>query len=109
MGSFLYLLNMYFDGGFRSDDFSTVYRGLNLTDEEREEFINKEDGIIEFKAFTSTSKNRELAELFGNTLLIIDLSPELTSWRTRLMNGKRYSGADVSNVSNFPDEEEFLI
>ncbi|CAF1023941.1 unnamed protein product [Rotaria magnacalcarata] len=109
IGSFVYLLNMYFDGGFRSTDFSTVYRGLTMTHEEREEFINKEDGIIEFQAFISTSKNRELAEWFGDTLLIIDLSPELTSWRTRMMNWKRYSGADISNVSIFPEEEEFLM
>ena len=53
-----------------TNDTRTVYRGLNLTDAEREQI--RRSNIVPFESFTSTSKNRQLAELYGNTLLIID-------------------------------------
>ncbi|CAF4464799.1 unnamed protein product [Didymodactylos carnosus] len=45
--------------------------------------------------FTSTSKNRRKAQDFGNTLFIIDIS--------------FVSGLDISQYSNFPQEEEVLF
>ena len=82
-----------------------VYRGLTLTDSERQAFMIKEENTsITFTSFTSTSRNRILAESFGDTLLVIDLNVE---------NTKKYKnvgcGADVSSLSDFPNEEEFLM
>jgi hypothetical protein len=103
MGPFWYLFNMFFEDIHRFD-FNTVYRGLNLSDEEREELMKEEE--IQFKAYTSTSKNRTLAEWYGNTLLIIDLESDVNTW---VSNYRRHSGADVSEISYFKEEEEFLI
>ena len=79
-----------------------VYRGLNLTDAERKRIIKKD--IITFKSFTSTSRNRELAEWYGDTLLIIDT--KVFDDVSRYHDG---CGTDISAVSQFPEEEEFLI
>jgi hypothetical protein len=80
----------------------TVYRGLNLDDDQRQDFMKKD---IKFTAFTSTSRNRVLAEIFGNTLLIIDLNVENFFF---MIDGV-HCGAYISHLSNFPEEEEFLI
>ncbi|CAF3905449.1 unnamed protein product, partial [Rotaria sp. Silwood1] len=70
LGPFCYLLHNYFQHIPRKDIF-TVYRGLTLTDEQREDFMKEK---LTFTSFTSTSKNREKAEQFGDTLLIMDLN-----------------------------------
>jgi hypothetical protein len=47
----------------------TVYRGLNLTDEQRDKFVKLDKKErIRLLSFTSTSRNRASAEQFGNTL-----------------------------------------
>lgn len=101
LGPFCYLLELYLMT-FSTNDIQKVYRGVDLTDEQRQEFMKKE---IIFKSFTSTSANRKVAEMYkNNTLLIIDLNvkhPEL--------HGHIRRGADISSLSQIPDEEEFLI
>lgn len=50
----------------------TVYRSLNLTDEERKEFMKDK---VTFRSFTSSSSDRAVAKFYdGNTLLIINLN-----------------------------------
>ena len=102
-GPFCWLLYRYLYN-IKTTKGLTVYRGLTLTDKEREDFMADD---IRFRSFTSTSKNIEVAEMYGgNTLLIIDLHV--------LLYGKKAEdnircGADISHLSSFPDEEEFLI
>ncbi|CAM2721543.1 unnamed protein product [Rotaria socialis] len=83
-------------------DILTVYRGLNLTDEQRQEFM--EDHVV-FFAFTSTSRNRVKAEVFGNTLLIIDLNVQHPYYPDQNI----WCGSDIAALSIFPGEEEFLL
>lgn len=94
-GPFIYLL-----ASFSPPDecnCKVVYRGALLSDHMIDQFqqacITKE--IQSFPAFTSTSRNRGVAESFaGNVLFQIDID---------------YEGSDISPFSNFPDEEEVLI
>ena len=95
IGPFCYLLYQYLLSKDEISNFSVVYRGIQLTDEERLNFMQPD---VIFSSFTSTSKNQNLAEWFGNTLLIIELS-----------QSKNSCGNDISEISNFPEEEEFLI
>jgi hypothetical protein len=94
LGPFCWLLQCYLKQTVTTD-IVTVYRGLNLTEDERKTFMTDQ---IRFASFTSTTKNRTLAEWFGNTLLIIDLD---------LKDAK--CGSSIAHLSNFPEEEEFLI
>jgi hypothetical protein len=56
---------------------------------------------IMFTCFTLTSCKREVAELYdGNIILIIDL---------RDGENDVSCGANISSISELPDEEEFLI
>jgi len=49
----------------------TVYRGANLSDELIEEYKKAVGTAINWLAFTSASKDRRIAEQFGNTLFIM--------------------------------------
>ncbi|CAF1292291.1 unnamed protein product [Didymodactylos carnosus] len=72
-----------------------VYRGVNFdrsTIESYEKAIGK-NRI--WDQFTSTSKNRKVAEGFGNTLFIIDTSS--------------CGGIDISSYTAFPHEEEVVL
>ncbi|CAF2976223.1 unnamed protein product [Rotaria sp. Silwood2] len=100
LGPFCYLLDLSLMI-LSTNDIQTVYRGLDLTDEQRQEYMKQN---VIFKSFTSTSGCRDVAQVFGNTLLIIDLNvkdPEVQE------NIRR--GADISSLSQIPDEQEFLI
>lgn len=80
----------------------TVYRGVNLTQAMIDEYIElaacSKMGTQSrsFQAFTSCSRNRALAEMFGNTLFVIRV---LRTFRT----------LDISHLSSFPEEEEMLL
>jgi hypothetical protein len=103
LGPFCHLLQQYLIA-FSTEPNFTVYRGLTLTAEQRKEFV---EGHMQFMSFTSTSRNRNKAEQFGNTLLIIDLNvPD--RW-TDDENVNIRCGADISHLSDFPGEEEYLI
>jgi hypothetical protein len=102
IGPFCYLLNRYLCLN-RSNPVLTVYRGLTLTDEQRQEFMKENNEELVFTAFTSTSKNRLKAERFGNTLLIIDLDVKYYT------GDNVFCGAYVSPFSAVPNEEEFLM
>ncbi|CAF2144753.1 unnamed protein product [Rotaria magnacalcarata] len=87
------------------DPFNTVmktekilYRGANLTNQQiatYEEMAACPEEHRSFQAFTSCSRNREKAEQFGNTLFIMEIL------FTFIM--------DISELSEYPDEEEELI
>ncbi|CAF1363794.1 unnamed protein product [Didymodactylos carnosus] len=106
LGPFCWLLRWYINKHTAEGKFA-VYRGLNLTDEQRKEFMKERDywNPIKFTSFTSTSGNRKLAERFGNTLLIFDLKV-----KSKLMQSEYVEpGMDVSHLSDFPNEEEYTM
>ena len=104
LGPFCYLLRRYLYQ-IRTTNLSSVYRGFNLSDDQRKEFIKDYWELLHLTSFTSTSSNREKAEQFGNTILIIDLNVK----HVMKYYGKITCGADITNLSDFPDEQEFLI
>ena len=75
----------------------TVYRGAELADDLIANFRNaKHNTRYEFPGFTSTSTDQEVAELYsGNVIFHIDISLK--------------DGNDLSLLSQFPDEKEFLL
>lgn len=89
----LYYLGEYAVGNM------TVYRGCYLSDDLiqqfRQQLANDPKTEIVFPAFTSTSRNRDKAEMFGNVLLIIEVD-------------RHYDGCDVSPYSKY-NEEEYLL
>lgn len=102
LGPFSYLLAQYLREN-QTRDIDTVYRGLTLTDEERQVYM---EGRFCFTSFTSASINREKAEQFGNTLFImyLDVYQDIDMGKDRVP-----CGACISPMSDFPDEEEFLL
>lgn len=76
-----------------------LYRGVELSDD----FINQLNddcftdpkSVRSFQAFTSSSRNREVAEFYGNAIFIMEVRLAFT--------------VDLELHSNFPDEEEELI
>jgi hypothetical protein len=102
LGPFCYLLKTYLRSN-SNGNILTVYRGVWLTDAEIQEYITTRE-CFKFTSFTSTSINRDLAELFGNTLFIIDLNA-INVYRDDIIR----VGADIASMSAIPNEEEFLI
>jgi hypothetical protein len=100
-GPFSALLSLYLEQ-IQTTTIETVYRGLNLTDEERCFYMC--EYVVRFSAFTSTSTNRELANWYGNTLLIIK-----PNFYSRFYRTTRSYGVYIASLSYFPLEEEFLI
>ncbi|CAF3407548.1 unnamed protein product [Rotaria socialis] len=103
LGPFSFLLDVYLKTLGKRNNF-TVFRGVTLTEEERKAYIPPEYPYLHFSSFTSTSLNRSKAEAFGNTLFIIDLDQEYG-----YDGGPMQSGADISFLSDFSDEQEVLI
>ncbi|CAF3360572.1 unnamed protein product [Rotaria sp. Silwood2] len=76
----------------------TLYRGAELKPEQIANFkdmARHPEEYRSFQAFTSCSRSRQKAEAFGNTLFIMEVLFAFT--------------ADLSGVSEYPDEEEELI
>lgn len=101
IGPFYYLLETYLYSIIPTSVTTVVYRGIELDDEQRQEFMKPK---VIFKSFTSASKKREIADIFGNTLLIIHLHSKLSPFDDGIN-----CGADISSLSEIKDEEEFLI
>lgn len=96
LGPFCYLLQLYSQSTEHLFDM-ILYRGMSLTDEMIEDYKKAVGTKIQWLAFTSTSKVRAVAELYGNTLFIIRLVPIVPI------------GANLSSVSYFPAELEVLL
>ncbi len=96
-GPFAFLLNAMTEE-YGSEKKTTVYRGATLTDELIQQYQNSDKtNYLVFPAFTSTSRNPEVSEMFGgNTIFMIDIIP-------------RKDAIDISSYSNNPDEEELLL
>ena len=77
-----------------------LYRGAQLDQHTVESYQQAVGQVKTWDGFSSTSKNRIKAELFGNVLFIINRSTT-TKYR--------FSGMDISSLSAFPQEEEVLI
>ncbi|CAF5006095.1 unnamed protein product, partial [Rotaria sp. Silwood1] len=75
-----------------------LYRGAKLKPEQiaaYETMVNNPDEHRSFQAFSSCSRNRQKAEEFGNTLFIMEVKGAFI--------------ADLSKLSEYPNEEEELI
>lgn len=81
----------------------TVYRGIQMTEENIAMLMSLEGQKIYFVCFTATSKNRARAQVGGNVLFEVET---LSSQGQEAQ--KLYSNADISIVSQFPEEEEVL-
>ncbi|CAF1425677.1 unnamed protein product [Rotaria sp. Silwood1] len=76
----------------------TLYRGAELNKEQiasYEEMAKDDKAYGSFQAYTSTSRNREKAEKFGNTLFIMEVLIAFI--------------ADLSQLSEYGNEEEELV
>lgn len=79
----------------------TVYRGATLSDEKLQFYVTSDLTTMWYSnTFLSTSKSRQVAEMFGNTLMIISIEDNSD------IQGK---AVDISEVSTFPDEKEVLL
>ncbi|CAF1181426.1 unnamed protein product [Didymodactylos carnosus] len=103
LGPFIWLLDEYL-GRIKTIETLTLYRGLNLDEEQRKQFMQQ---FVIFNSFTSTSKSRQVAEFFhGNTLLILNIdgqNEKLIGWHAEKF------GASISHCSAIPSEEEYLL
>ncbi|CAF1675681.1 unnamed protein product, partial [Didymodactylos carnosus] len=105
LGPFCFILNFYIQHGshqYNSRYFrGVVYRGSNQTLDEIELYKTEVGSYRKWLGFTSTSRNREKAEQFGNTLFIIDMQNNYyIKYRT---------GMDISKYSHYLFEEEVLL
>lgn len=107
LGPFCYLIYSYLSLRDSFDIYpyrGTVYRGARLQPGMIGRFQKKmkeKKGSLTWVSFTSTTKNRMVADIFsGNTLFEILLSDDdyFTS-----------QGIDISHLSKMPDEEEVLL
>ena len=97
LGPFCYLLQLHSHSTEHLNQ-KIVYRGMTLTNEMIEEYKKAVGTKIQWLSFTSTSKNRTVAEIYGlNALFIIQFIPN------------NPMGSDLSSISPFPAEEELLF
>ena len=100
LGPFCFLLWRHVRSNRADDKDQVVYRGMQLTDEMLDEYKATIGRIIFWRAFSSTTKNRKVAEQFGNTLFIIAV-------KYNEMHMSELS--DISSLSLYPQEEEVLL
>lgn len=97
LGPFCCLLYQHLSDN-RSRNDHTLYRGVTLTEEMIEEYKQNIGEEIRWSAFTSTTKDCQVAEQFGNTLFIIAVKSSDYNWLS-----------DISHLSNYPYEQEVLL
>lgn len=100
LGPFCFLLFHYVSNNIESDKDQVRYRGMQLTDEMLNEYKAAIGQLVRWPAFTSTTKNREVAEQFGNTLFIITV---------KYYEMLRQELSDISSLSLYSEEEEVLL
>ncbi|CAF0790611.1 unnamed protein product [Rotaria sordida] len=98
LGPLCYLMRNY--SRLSQDYIGTVYRGVQLTYTEIEAHKRNIGEWKTWPAYTSTSKDRQMAEIFGNTLFIIEITD------VKLSSPRAY---DIAYISNYPNEKEVLI
>lgn len=99
LGPLCFLIRSYTHGnnGF----VGTVYRGVDLKPEMIASYKQAKGLSRTWPSFISTSKSRKLAEVYGNTLFIITI--------VNIKYCSPVHAYDVSNISQFPEEEEVLL
>jgi hypothetical protein len=97
LGSIAFLISNYSHTG--NEFIGTIYRGVELTPSEIEEYKQAIGTWKTWPAYTSTSKNRTLAEMYGHTLFIIEITDTMSAPRS----------FDISSLSYYPVEEEVLL
>lgn len=98
IGPLCFLINCY---SHKCTEFiGTIYRGVQLSHAMVEVYKQAIYSWHTWPSYSSTTKNRKMAEFRGNTLLII----EITSSKFALKRA-----FDVTGVSHFPNEEEVLL
>jgi hypothetical protein len=98
LGPLCYLMRNY--SRVSKDYIGTVYRGIELNYAEIETYKRHKGEWKTWPAYTSTSKDRQMAEMFGNTLFIIEITD------VKLSSPRAY---DIAHISNYPHEKEVLI
>lgn len=98
LGPLCYLIRNY--SRLSQDYIGTVYRGIELKSTEIEAYKQHRGQWKTWPAYTSTSKDREMAEAFGNTLFIIEITD------IKLSSPRAY---DIAHLSHYPSEKEVLI
>ena len=98
LGPYAYLLSNHARTG--KEYCGTVYRGAQLTPAHVEEYEKALGTWKSWPAYTSTSRDRSVAESFGNTLFVIAITGDLPTTPR---------GFDVSDLSGFPGEAEIII
>ena len=98
LGPYAYLLSSY--ARKEKAYCGTVYQGAELDATHINEYRNSLGLWKHWSTYASTSKDRSVAESFGNTLFVIELMAGLSSTPTNF---------DVSSLSKFPDEAEIVI
>jgi hypothetical protein len=98
VGPLCYLIRNY--SRLSQDYIGTVYRGIHLKHTEIEAYKRDIGEWKTWPAYTSTSKDRQMAEIFGNTLFIIEITD------VKLSTPRAY---DIAHISNYPNEKEVLI
>jgi len=112
LGPFCHLLNGFIEA--RTYDFGTgcfqdTFRGVNLTPEMLQEYKSacERKFVFTWPGFTSTSRSREKAEAFGNTLFVFANNlPRVSDLQQLTYMVKR--GLTIEKKSAFPQEQEVL-
>ncbi|CAF1153760.1 unnamed protein product, partial [Didymodactylos carnosus] len=97
LAPFCYFLYDSWSNNSKNQYKQEVYRGANL---DAEMIACYKEAIGTYKCwygFSSTSKNREKAEHFGNALFVMDLTKT------------KAGGFDISSYSCYPNEDEVLL
>lgn len=77
-----------------------LYRGAELDQRTIDSYRQCIGQKKTYDAFSSTSKNRKKAESYGNVLFVLNRDPSAKY---------KFSGMDISALSEYPDEEEVLV
>jgi hypothetical protein len=100
LSHYIELLNQYVNR-YGKTYTGTVYRGATWNDGKLKLHLTSDINTIWYSpTYLSTSKSRQVAELYGNVLIIIDI---------RELSGTKGKGIDISGISAIPDEEEVLL
>ena len=98
LGPLAFLISKY--SRIADQFFGIVYRGVQLGDVDIEDYRRGQGSWRTWPAYTSTSKSRKMAEIYGNTLFIIEI------FDIKLSTIRSYN---ISHLSYFPDEQEVLL
>ena len=98
LGPFAYLLHNHARTG--KEYCGIVYRGSDLAATHIEQYKKALGTWKSWPSYTSTSRDRRVAELFGNMLFVITITGGLPTTPR---------GFDVSDLAQFPEEAEVVI